>query len=269
MTATLQHSGDIGERDRLRFPVVRPATILVVGGTGALGRAVCRALSRSWAAVAFTSFSGGAKAEALAAELEPQCTVAWRQADLRQEADVAAAMELGSDAAPLQGVVFAAGADIEQPFVSTIGQDQWESVLDLELNGFIRLARLALPRLRTSGGVIVSIGSFATHRFPPGDAISAVPKAGIEMLTRAIAREEGRYGIRANTVAPGVIDDGLGKAMQEKVFTPEIWDQQRQRVPLRRFGAADEVASVVDFLASEQSSYVTGQTILVDGGLSI
>jgi NAD(P)-dependent dehydrogenase (short-subunit alcohol dehydrogenase family) len=172
-------------------------------------------------------------------------------------------------APPIRGIVFAAGMDIAQPFVSQIDQDSWERVVNLELLGLARVIRLALPLLRRRGGVLVTVGSFGTHRFPPGDAISAVPKAAMEMLTRASAREEGRYGIRANTVAPGIIDEGLGKLVQERAFTKEIWDDQRRRVPLRRFGAAAEVADAVAFLASDRASYITGQTILVDGGLHI
>lgn len=244
-------------------------TILVIGGTGALGSAICRTLSQTWPAIVFTGFHRSDRAEGLCAELASHCRAQWVQADLRKEADLAAAFAAADPAFPLRGVVFAAGADIEQPFVSAIEQALWDDVIDLELMGFVRTVRLALPALRRRGGVLISVGSFATHRFPPGDAISAVPKAGIEMLTRAVAREEGRYGIRANTVAPGIIDAGVGKSVQEKVFTREIWDQQRQRVPLRRFGEAVDVANAVDFLASERSSYITGQTILVDGGLHI
>jgi len=242
-------------------------SVLVIGGTGALGGAICRALSANWPRIVFTGYSGTANADALANALA--CRASWTAADLRREEDLAAAVALADAEQDLRGVVFAAGAQIEQPFVSTIDQVQWDDVIDLELKGLIRTFRLALPALRRHGGVLVTVGSFATHRFPPGDAISAVPKAGMEMLTRAIAREEGRYGIRANTVAPGIIDDGIGRAVQEKVFTKEIWDQQRQRVPLRRFGTAEDVADAVDFLASARSSYITGQTILVDGGLHI
>jgi NAD(P)-dependent dehydrogenase (short-subunit alcohol dehydrogenase family) len=89
------------------------------------------------------------------------------------------------------------------------------------------------------------------------------------MLCKAIAREEGRNGIRANTVAPGIINAGLGEQFQQSLFTPKIWDDQRRRVPLKRFGEAAEVADAVVYLASERASYVTGQTIVVDGGLRL
>ena len=158
----------------------------------------------------------------------------------------------------------------KQPFVSEMTQEQWNEVIEIELLGFARLIRLTIPILRANGGgVIVSVVSFATYRFPPGDAISAVPKAGVEMLTRAVAREEGRNGIRANSVAPGIINAGLGNVVQNQVFSPEIWDQQKKRVPLRRFGEAVDIAEAVRFFASSRSAYVTGQTLIVDGGLQI
>jgi NAD(P)-dependent dehydrogenase (short-subunit alcohol dehydrogenase family) len=248
---------------------VGESTIVVFAGTGALGSAICRRLAASWGTVAFTCFGQTQRAEALAGDLSSSCGSKWVRADVRKEVDVLAALDMADDTHPLGGVIFAAGADIEQPFVSQIDQRTWDDVVDLELKGFMRVVRLALPALRRTRGVLVSVGSFATHRFPPGDAISAVPKAGMEVLTRAVAREEGRYGIRANTVAPGIIDDGLGKAVQEKTFTREIWEEQRRRVPLRRFGAAAEVADAVDFLTSDRASYITGQTIMVDGGLHI
>jgi 2-hydroxycyclohexanecarboxyl-CoA dehydrogenase len=122
---------------------------------------------------------------------------------------------------------------------------------------------------RQQHGNFVAVVSFATYSFPPGDALSAVPKAGIEMLCRAVAREEGRYGIRANAVAPGIINAGLGAQFQESLFTPKVWEEQRRRVPLKRFGEGEDIASAVAFLSSEESSYITGQTLIVDGGLGL
>jgi NAD(P)-dependent dehydrogenase (short-subunit alcohol dehydrogenase family) len=136
--------------------------------------------------------------------------------------------------------------------------------------GFTRVVRAVLPLMRAQGGgTIVAIGSFATYSFQPGDALSAVPKAAIEMLCRAVAREEGRYGIRANVVAPGIINAGLGEQFQQTLFAPQVWEGQRKRVPLRRFGEAEEVAEAVAFLASKRSAYITGQTLGVDGGLRV
>jgi NAD(P)-dependent dehydrogenase (short-subunit alcohol dehydrogenase family) len=255
---------DVGEMSQ-------QGTVFVAGGSGGLGQAACARLAEDWGAICFTYHAADARAQALKQELSARCAVDCARMDIRRDDDVAAALaKADAMAGGLKGVVFAAGASILQPFVSEIGQDLWNEVIDIELIGFTRLVRLALPILRRrGGGVFVSVVSFATHRFPPGDAISAVPKAGIEMLTRALAREEGHYGIRANSVAPGIINAGLGTVVQEKVFNAEVWEQQRKRVPLRRFGEAVDVAEAVGFLASSRSSYITGQTIIVDGGLQI
>lgn len=244
---------------------------VVFGGSGGLGQAICRRMAEDWPAVVFSYNGNLEKAERLQAELSAATQAMIAKVDVRQEADVEAALAL-ADGLPggLSTVVFTAGADILQPFVSQMTQAQWEDVVATELLGFARVVRLSIPILRRrGGGTIVAVGSFATQRFPPGDAISAVPKAGIEMLARAVAKEEGRFGIRANTVAPGVIDAGLGRAVQDKVFTPQIWEDQKRSVPLRRFGLASEVAEAVGFLASRRSSYISGQTIAVDGGLHI
>ena len=244
--------------------------MLVFGGSGGLGQAICARMAEDWPAVVFTYNGNLERAERLADELRPCCEAAFAKADVRREEDVAAALSLADGlAGGLSTVVFAVGADILQPFVSQMSQNQWSDVIETELLGFARIVRLSLPILRRRGGSIVTVASFATQRFPPGDAISAVPKAGTEMLTRAVAKEEGRYGIRANTVAPGIIDAGLGKAVQDKVFTPEIWAGQKRMVPLQRFGLASEVADAVGFLASRRASYISGQTIAVDGGLHI
>ncbi|MDB5422801.1 MAG: short-chain dehydrogenase [Phenylobacterium sp.] len=249
----------------------QPGAVLVFGGSGGLGRAICTRLADDWPAVAFTYHGDAGRAERLRAELASRCAAAVVRTDVRREEDVEAALALADGmAGGLAGIVFAAGADILQPFVSQIAQEHWSEVIETELLGFIRVVRLAIPILRRrGGGALVTVGSFATLRFPPGDAISAVPKAGMEMLTRAVAREEGRYGIRANTVAPGIIDAGIGERVQGKVFTPEVWADQKRRVPLQRFGQAADVAEAVAFLASPRSSYISGQTLVVDGGLHL
>ena len=160
----------------------------------------------------------------------------------------------------------ASGVAIPQPFVSTITQEQWREVIETELIGLTRVVAAALPIFRKQGGGnFVIVVSVANYTFPPGDALSSVPKAGMEALGRAIAKEEGRYGIRANMVAPGIIDSGLGASFLQELYTPEIWETQRKRIALGRFGQGADIAETVAFLASERASYITGQTIIVDG----
>jgi NAD(P)-dependent dehydrogenase (short-subunit alcohol dehydrogenase family) len=106
------------------------------------------------------------------------------------------------------------------------------------------------------------------ERHPPKDILSVVPKAGIEALVRGVAREEGRFGIRANSVGLGVIDAGLFHRLEERV-TPEFVQAMKSNTALRRFGTAREAADAAVFLASSVSGFITGQRLTVDGGYAV
>lgn len=249
---------------------MQEGAILVIGGSGGLGQSICRRLLGDWSALAFTYHSNGDAAAALCEDLSAYGNVRALRADVREDADVEAALAAADAMGGLKGLVFTAGANILQPFVSQMSQETWDNSIDIELRGFTRVIRLALPVFRQRrGGALVSVVSFANYWFPPGDAISGVPKAGIEMLTRAVAKEEGRFGLRANSVAPGVIDAGLGRYVMEKTQPPAFWLEHQKRIPLRRYGEADDVADAVAFLASSRAAYITGQTLIVDGGMRL
>lgn len=240
-------------------------TAFVVGGSGGLGSAIARALAPDWSRVVIGYRSGRDRAEAIAAEIGPGASVA--RCDLSDAASVASAIGGSAD---LDAVVFAGGVPIGQPFVSTIGEAEWREVIETELIGFTRVVSAALPVLRANGGgAIVAVSSVANYSYPPGDALSSVPKAAIESLCRAVAKEEGRANIRANAVAPGIIDAGLGANFLKDLYSPEVWETQRRRIALRRFGSAEEIAAAVAFLASDRARYITGQTLVVDGGFSL
>ncbi|MDI1297493.1 MAG: SDR family oxidoreductase [bacterium] len=244
----------------------------VVGGTGGLGSAICRRLADEWDGLAIGYRSNANKAQAVIDILgETQKQAIAVHCDLTDMASIQAA--LGTAKAQFGAIgtmIFASGVDIAQPFVSQIGEDQWRQVIEVELIGFTRIVAAALPHFRAQGfGNFVSVVSVANYCFPPGDALSSVPKAGIEALGRAIAKEEGRYGIRANMVAPGIIDAGLGADFLTTLYTPEIWETQRKRIALQCFGDGGDIAEAVAFLASERARYITGQTLIVDGGFSL
>lgn len=242
----------------------------VMGGTGGLGRSVSLALAEQFEAVFFTYRSNESAARALAAELGKRRPNGFAAADAGDAASIRSAVGQARDRfGRISAVVMAHGAHIAQPFVSQIDEQTWCNVIDVELMGFIRLVEATLPLLRERGGAYVALSSMATRSFPPGDALSAIPKAVIEMMVRAIAKEEGRSGIRANCVAPGIIDAGLGAEFLRKLYGPEVWEAQRRKIALKRFGTAEDVAEVVAFLASNQSRYVTGQTLFADGGFHL
>ncbi|WP_150293485.1 SDR family NAD(P)-dependent oxidoreductase [Sphingobium estronivorans] len=243
---------------------------LVLGGTGGLGSAIVRRLAQDWDHVDFTYRSNEAKAKALREELGGIADVASHRLDVADEqalAEIVRAAHARSGA--LRAVIFSSGVHIPQIHVSKLQPDQWHEAVQAELMGFIALVRQVLPVLRETHGSIVNIGSVAPHWFVVGDALSAVPKAGSETLCRAVAKEEGRFGVRANTVAPGIMEVGIGGALMDSIYSDEIWEQSRKNTPLRRFGTGDDVAGITAFLCSSEASFITGQTIIADGGLSL
>ena len=244
----------------------------VVGGTGGLGSAICRRLVDEWDGIAIGYRSSAEKARGVIDTLgEGHGRAIAVHCDLSEMASIQSGFaEAKARFGAIGTVIFASGVDIAQPFVSQIGEDQWRQVIEVELIGFTRIVAAALPHFRAQGfGNFVSVVSVANYCFPPGDALSSVPKAGIEALGRAIAKEEGRYGIRANMVAPGIIDAGLGADFLTTLYTPDIWEAQRKRIALQRFGDGDDIAEAVAFLASDRARYITGQTLIVDGGFSL
>lgn len=243
----------------------------VVGATGGLGRACTHALAQEWDGIAIGYRSSAEKAAELAAHLPENCKGVPVHCDLIDADSVTSAISEAKDQfGEIGTVIFASGVAIEQPFVSNIGESQWREVIEAELIGLTRIVSASLPVFRAQGGGnFVIVVSVANYMFPPGDALSSVPKAGMEALGRAIAKEEGKYGIRANMVAPGIIDAGLGSHFLETLYSPEIWESQKKSIPLRRFGTGEEIAESVAFLASDRARYITGQTLIVDGGFSL
>lgn len=244
---------------------------IVFGGSGGLGAGCVRALAREWPAIAITYHKGRERAEAVAASLPDTCRGYPVQCDVGDEASVRAALtEVSQQCGPIATAVFSAGVAIDQPYVSQITQDQLREVFETETFGFARIVAALIPLFREQGGGnIIAVTSMANTRVIVGDTISAAPKAAIEALCRGIAKEEGRFGIRANTVAPGAMNSGLGEQYMAEKWTPEFWEGLRKSIPLRRFGLAEDIGEAAAFFASDRASYLTGQTLIVDGGYTL
>jgi len=246
-------------------------TAVVIGGSGGLGAAICARLADHGSDVALTYRSNRAKAESVASAV----AAAGKRHHIAavDVSDANAVQQFFDDVAQRYGrvhsVVFATGADISMTYTSQIDLDEWHRTIAGDLTGFLHVIKAALPHLRAGGGgTIVALTTAGIARHPPKDILSVVPKAGVEALVRGVAREEGRYGIRANSIGLGVIDAGLFHRLETRL-TPEFVAAMKTNTALKRFGTAREVADAVVFLTSSVSGFITGHSLTLDGGFAI
>ena len=244
---------------------------VVIGGSGGIGKGICLALAAQGAQVALSYRSSAQAAKQTVCEIEQlgQTAEAFALELSSQEQVQTALTEIKNRYHCIHTLIFAAGADITMTFVSNIDHAEWHSTINNELNGFFHVIKAVLPMMRqTGGGSIVAITTAGLDRHPPLDILSTAPKAGIEALVRGIAREEGRYNIRANCVAPGVVDGGLFDRLKPQV-KPEFIEAMKRNTALKRFGTIEEVAGVAAFLTTPAAAYITGQHLCVDGGYTV
>ena len=245
---------------------------LIVGGSGGIGSAIARGFAAAQVTLGITYRRNKEAADAVASEIRGSggtCSV--HQVELGDLDSVKACLDqLADEHGQIHTVAHAAGTHIDQPYVSQLTPEQWRNTMDWDVNGFFHVAHSALPHLRKSRGSIVFVSSAGLKRFPPGDVLSVAPKGAIEALMRGIAREEGRYGVRANNVAVGVVDAGMFPKLVERGELSQEWiDAATRNTPLRRFGSPEEIADAAVFLASSRARYITGQTLFVDGGYTL
>jgi NAD(P)-dependent dehydrogenase (short-subunit alcohol dehydrogenase family) len=250
----------------------RPGCALVTGGTGGIGSAVARLLARRGADVAITYRADADGARSLVQELRAggRRAGAWA-VDLSDEAAAASVVgEAVAEFGALHTLVLASGPHVPMIHLSKVTPADYRRQVEGEAIACFNVIHPALAHLRASAGSIVAVTTAATDRFPVRDGLSAGPKGSIETLARALAAEEGRFGVRVNCVGPGMLTDGMAaRLMAAGELDERALAVTRSNIPLRRFGSAHGVAEAVAFLASDRADFVSGQKLNVDGGYSV
>ena len=236
---------------------------LVTGGSRGLGAAICKRLAQQGLGIIINYRSNESAAKAVADEIVGNggC-VSLLQFDVRSEESVDAALEKWEEEHTDDRItVLVNNAGIREDNLLVFMQtDQWHKVINTTLDGFFYVTRRVLKGMLTKRfGRIINIASLSGLKGLPGQANYSAAKAALIGATKALAQEVAARKVTVNAVAPGFIKSDMTKDLDE--------DGLKKLVPLGRFGEADEVAALVAFLASKDSSYITGETISINGGL--
>lgn len=247
---------------------------LVVASSQGLGKAVATELVKEGAHVMLTS-RDAAKLEVVQQELAllGKGSVAWHRADITKAEDIQALVAATRERfGKIDILINNAGGPPAGTFAQ-LSDDDWQRAFELNLLSYIRLIREVLPDLQQTGGRIVNIASCSVKQPLPGLILSNTFRLGIVGLTKTLAEELAPYNILINTVAPGrIATDRLlyldqKRAEQLGISREEVAEQAKGQIPLGRYGTPEEFAKVVTFLVSAASTYITGSTLLVDGGM--
>jgi len=239
------------------FASLEGKTALVTGASRGIGRAIAQELAAGGASVVIGYRSGKDEAEALAAEIGARAV----QADVSSADDAARLVEEAGD---LDILVNNAGLT-RDGLLARMSDDDWRTVIDTNLSSVFYTCRaVTRPMMKKRGGSIVNISSIVGVHGNWGQTNYAASKAGIIGFTKSLARELGSRGVRANVVAPGYVKTQLTDVLPEEATATML-----QQTPLGRLGEPEDIAGAVRFLCSDAAAFITGEVLLVDGGLGM
>jgi 3-oxoacyl-[acyl-carrier protein] reductase len=234
---------------------------LVTGGSGALGAAISRKLAASGHHVCVHAHQRIEEAQRIAAAIVASGGSAEAvRFDVADADETTRALAALLETGPVQILVNNAGITDDAPLAG-MQRDQWTRVIDVVLHGFFNVTQpLLMPMIRSRWGRIVNIASMTAIIGNRGQANYAAAKAGLIAAGKSLSHEIARKGVTVNAVAPGIIASPM---------TADVFDDAliRQLVPMHRAGTPDEVANLVDFLASDAASYISGQVLPINGGM--
>jgi 3-oxoacyl-[acyl-carrier protein] reductase len=239
------------------FASLEGKTALVTGASRGIGRAVAAELAHAGAAVVLGYRSGKDEAESLAGELGGRAI----QADVSSAEDAA---RLVAEAGDVDVLVNNAGLT-RDGLLARMSDDDWRTVIDTNLSSVFYTCRaVTRPMMKKRAGAIVNISSIVGVHGNWGQTNYAASKAGIIGFTKSLARELGSRGVRANVVAPGYVKTRLTDVLPDEATAAML-----QATPLGRLGEPEDVAGAVRFLCSDAAAFITGEVLLVDGGLGM
>ena len=241
-------------------------TALVTGGSRGIGKAIVWALAREGAKVGFVYHSHTEAAERLVADLAlDQRQAAAFQGDVKRKQDADEVVQKMLEKWEKIDILVNNAGVIRDGLLATMSEDQWGEVISTNLTSVYNFCHaVTRPMMSARYGRMINISSVAAWAGNPGQSNYAASKGGVEGFTRCLAAELARRKITVNTVAPGFIETDMTVAVRNAAG-----DELLKRIPARRYGQPEDIAHAVVFLASDEASYITGQTLTVDGGITL
>lgn len=236
---------------------------IITGATRGIGRGIAEVFAKEGATIVFTYAGSVDKAKALEEELSAITTIKGYQSDA---SDFEAAQKLVDDVLAEFGkidILINNAGITRDNLLLRMGKEDWDTIIKVNLDSVFNLTKAVIkPMMKAKSGAIINMSSVVGVKGNAGQSNYAASKAGVIGFTKSVALELGSRNIRCNTIAPGFIETEMTAVLDEKVV--QGW---RDSIPLKRGGQAEDVANACVFLASDKSSYITGQVLNVDGGM--